>query len=97
MNDFMDDHDEDDFGDDGDYADDDFDDPLGIDKDDWDEGYCEESEPDSDGDFDDESGDDDFSLKEAFFLGGAMGWAYEEGLRKRRRRKRVKGGNDGTS
>jgi hypothetical protein len=35
-----------------------------------------------------ESQDDEFIVKDAFFLGGAMGFAYEEGLRERKRRKR---------
>ena len=37
---------------------------------------------------DDESEiDDDFTGKDAFILGGAMGWAYEEGLEEKERRK----------
>jgi hypothetical protein len=36
----------------------------------------------------DESQDNGFSTKDAFILGGAMGWAYEEGRRKRKRKKR---------
>ena len=32
-----------------------------------------------------ESQYDDFTSKDAFFIGGAMGFAYEEGLRKRKR------------
>ncbi len=36
----------------------------------------------------DESQDNGFSTKGAFILGGAMGWAYEEGRRERKRRKR---------
>ena len=35
-----------------------------------------------------ESEDYDFTVKDAFFLGGAMGFGYEQGLRERRRRKR---------
>jgi len=34
-----------------------------------------------------ESEDDEFTAKDAFFLGSAMGWAYEEGLEERKRRK----------
>ena len=35
-----------------------------------------------------ESQEDDFTARDAFFLGAAMGFAYEEGLKKRKRRKR---------
>ena len=31
---------------------------------------------------------DDFEAKDAFILGGAMGFAYEQGLRERKRKKR---------
>ena len=31
---------------------------------------------------------DDFTAKDAFFLGSAIGWGYEEGLRERKRRSR---------
>lgn len=31
--------------------------------------------------------DDEFTAQDAFFLGSAMGWAYEEGLEERKRRK----------
>jgi hypothetical protein len=31
--------------------------------------------------------DADFTAQDAFFLGSAMGWAYEEGLGERKRRK----------
>ena len=34
-----------------------------------------------------ESEDDEFTRKDAFLLGGAMGWGYEEGLEERKRRK----------
>lgn len=37
-----------------------------------------------------DSQDDEFTTKEAFFLGSAFGFAYEEGLRERKRRKRKK-------
>ncbi len=36
----------------------------------------------------DESQDNGFSTKDAFILGGAMGWAYEEERMKRKRKKR---------
>ena len=32
--------------------------------------------------------EDEFTAKDAFIIGGSMGFAYEEGLRKRKRRKR---------
>ena len=35
-----------------------------------------------------ESQDDEFSGKDAFIIGGAMGYAYHEGRRERKRRKR---------
>jgi hypothetical protein len=45
-----------------------------------------------------EHGSDEFTATEAFFLGGAMGWAYEEGidegLRRARRRKRRRDADD---
>ena len=34
-----------------------------------------------------ESEEDEFTAKDAFLLGNAMGWAYEEGLEERKRRK----------
>jgi len=34
-----------------------------------------------------ESIDDDFTAKDAFIIGGAFGFGYEEGLRERKRRK----------
>lgn len=42
---------------------------------------------------------DEFTGKDAFILGGAMGWAYEEGLeeRQRKRRKRKKTNSDDRS
>jgi len=33
---------------------------------------------------------DEFPAKEAFFIGGAMGWAYEEGLAERKRRELIR-------
>lgn len=41
-----------------------------------------------------ESQDDDFTVKDAFILGGAMGFAYEEGMRKRKRKKRKRSSHD---
>ncbi len=45
-----------------------------------------------DAEFDDEhyetdSQDDEFKARDVFILGGAMGWAYEEGLKEGHRRK----------
>jgi hypothetical protein len=42
----------------------------------------DDSEKEEEGDAEDE-----FTAKDAFIVGGAMGFAYEEGLRKRKRRK----------
>jgi hypothetical protein len=53
----------------------------------WDDAQSEDRMPD-------ESGCDTFTATDAFFIGGAMGWAYEEGLnekyesKKKRKRKR---------
>jgi len=55
-----------------------------------------EDEPvDGDPEFDDEPGEsesqeDEFTARDAFFLGSAIGWSYEEGLTERKRRKRKK-------
>jgi len=38
--------------------------------------------------------DNEFTAKDAFFIGGAMGFAYEEGLRERKRRKLKKSYRD---
>jgi hypothetical protein len=38
--------------------------------------------------------DDYFTARDAFFLGSAIGWGYEEGLRERKRRKRKKFSDD---
>ena len=87
MDDYMDDFE--DFDDNDDY-----DDPLGLDEDDREDlfedatdGNCDEGGALPDADADEYSENDGFSWKKAAFLGGAMGWAYEEGLRKRRKRK----------
>ncbi len=50
---------------------------------------------DGDPEFDDEHGEaeskeDYFTARDAFFLGSAIGWGYEEGLIERKRRKRKK-------
>ena len=44
-----------------------------------------------------ESQDDDFTAKDAFILGGAFGFGYEEGLRARKRRKRKRLSEDDSS
>ncbi len=54
---------------------------------------------DGDPEFDDDpyetdSKDFDFTARDAFFLGSAFGWAYEEGLRERKQRKRKKFSDD---
>lgn len=74
----------DDFND-GDFMDDSFEDSS-------DENFEAENSFDEDpekGDEPDEadSQEDDFNAKDAFILGGAMGWAYEEGLDEAERRK----------
>ena len=38
--------------------------------------------------------EDEFTAKEAFFLGSAIGWGYEEGLTERKQRKRKKFSDD---
>jgi len=43
-----------------------------------------------------ESQNNSFTAKDAFLLGGAMGFAYEEGLEERKRRKLEKEMNDKT-
>jgi hypothetical protein len=40
------------------------------------------------------SEDDDFTAKDAFILGSAIGFAYEQGLRERKRRKRKRFSDD---
>jgi len=47
-----------------------------------------DDDSDLDGESDNAESKDDFTAKDAFFLGGAMGFGYEEGLRERKRRKR---------
>ena len=37
---------------------------------------------------------DRFTGRDAFILGGAMGWAYEEGLEERRKRRKNSDSND---
>ena len=71
--------DDDDFCDDGDFIDDDIEGPLEVDEDGWDE-----SDTISDGDYDDNGGDDGFTWKDAMFIGGVLGPVYEEGLERRK-------------
>ena len=56
---------------------DDYDDYEDFEEDDdftpWDDAQSEDPMPD-------ESGCDTFTATDAFFIGGAMGWAYEEGI-----------------
>lgn len=72
---------------------DDFDNGDSMDEDEYDSDL-EMDDPlngdfDLDGESDDaESQDDDFTAKEAFITSSAMGFAYEEGLNERKRRKR---------
>ena len=82
--------------------DDDFDE---MDEDSFDDSHEENFEMDdtldSDNKSDDEpdeaeSQDNSFTAKDAFLLGGAMGFAYEEGLEERKRRKLEKEMNDKT-
>ena len=44
-----------------------------------------------------ESQGDGFTTEDAFFLGSAMGFGYEEGLRERKRRKRKRFSDDDDS
>jgi len=50
----------------------------------------DDSDDMDDGSHEDNPEADEFSEKDAFYLGGAMGWAYEEGLEKRKQRKLLK-------
>ena len=80
----------------------DFDDYNGFDEDDFmddnsfEEGFDEDLEPEDPLDDDigieaeptgDDICDDKFTTKDAVILGSAMGWAYEEALEERKRRK----------
>ena len=85
FDDFEDDFDNDDFRDDNSFEDSlegEMDEPFADEPD-------HEDEPDEA-----ESQDDHFTAKDAFILGSAMGFAYEEGLRERKRRKRKKFSDD---
>ena len=41
-----------------------------------------------------ESKEDEFTARDAFFLGSAFGWGYKEGLTERKQRKRKKFSDD---
>ena len=75
----------------GDY--DDFEDEFPEDME-MDEGFEDEPVPESDLD-ETESQDGDFTARDAFLIGGAMGFAYEEGLRSQKPKKRKKFEDDG--
>ena len=62
-----------------------------------DDDQCEDefdSDPLEDDEFDEsdetESENDDFTVEDAFFLGGAMGWAYQEGFQDAIRRRQMR-------
>ena len=54
-----------------------------------DEPFSDDNEPEDKPD-ETESKDDKFTAKDAFLVGGATGYAYHEGRRKRKRRERKK-------
>jgi hypothetical protein len=89
---------EDDFGDD--FNEGDFGDNLEEDMDE--DSFLEMDDPcTDDAELDDkpdqaEPQDDDLTV-DPFLIGGAMGWAYEEGLRERKRRKRKNSEDDDDS
>jgi len=72
------------FGENGFMDDDSFEDSL---EGDLDEPYTADNEPE-DGLDEAESKHNDFTARDAWVVGGAMGYAYEEGLNERKRRKR---------
>ncbi len=83
--------------------DDDFDEGESMDEDSFEDNLEEDLDMDEtfdgdpvqeDGSEQDELQDDGFSTKEAFILGGAMGWSYKEGYREQKRRKRKKLSDD---
>jgi hypothetical protein len=80
----------DDFGENGFTDEDSFEDNL---EGEFDEPFADEPDHEDEPDKA-ESQDDDFTAKVAFILGGAMGFAYEEGLREGKRRKRKKISDD---
>jgi hypothetical protein len=75
-----------DFGENGFMDDDTFEDSI-EDKLEMNGSFAGDFEPDDES-TEDEPQDDDFTAKDAFVIGGAMGIGYEEGLRERKRRKR---------
>jgi len=82
--DFEDDYDEGESMDDEDSFEDNLEEDLEMD-----EPFAGDSELDDEPDQDDE-----FTAKDAFILGGAMGWAYERGLRDRKRKKHKRFSDD---
>ena len=87
FDDFEDDFDNDDFRDDNSFEDS-FDEDLEPN-----ESLADESECDHEPEQGNKSQDDDLTV-DPFILGGAMGFAYEEGLRERKRRKLKKNSDD---
>jgi len=81
---------------------DDYDDSEFEDDDPGEDGFCEDAEDDGpfdgdtepDGDFNEPEPNDDFTPKDAFIIGSAMGFAYEEGLEEGEQRKRKKTSDD---
>lgn len=81
MDDYFDDFDDGDFTDDDSFEDS-SDENFEAEDSSFDEDPAMDNEPDEA-----DSHEDDFNAKDAFILGGAMGWAYEEGLEEAERRK----------
>jgi len=82
----------DDFENDGDLDDDSFEDAC-------DDDFEMEDPAENDLESEDETTKDDccedeFTIKDAAIIGGAFGWGYEEGLRERKRRKRIRDSDD---
>ena len=67
---------------------DDYDDYEDYDDFEWDDDFTPWDDAQSEDPMPDESGCDTFTATDAFFIGGAMGWAYEEGLDEERRKSR---------
>jgi hypothetical protein len=86
FDDFEDDFDNDDFMDEN-WLEDEYNSDTEID-----EPYAGDNEPEDE--TDEAESKDDFTARDAFIMGGAMGFAYEQGLRERKRRKRERFGDD---
>ena len=78
---------DDDFGNDDSFEDE-YDEHMEMDEPFADDAECDDDPTEA------ESQDDDLTI-DPFILGGAMGFAYEQGLRERKRRKRKKFSDDG--